>query len=589
MTNKEISHLLRTVAAAYTIKNEKKYYFQIVAYQKAADAIENTTTEAKDLFKENRLQELPGVGQSIQKHLAELFETGKVSHFSDVLKDVPRAMFPLLDIPSFGPKKAYKLVSVFKLDDPKKVIDQVAKLAKDGKIAEIDGFGEKSEADILQAIKEFRLGKTKSSRMVLPFANELAEKILTYLLESKAVKEAYTMGSLRRKRDTIGDVDLAVTSHNPEDVIAHFVSYPYKERIIERGPQTASIITSGGKQIDLMVLEPEMAGSLLQHFTGSKQHNIKLRELALKKGLSLSEKGIKQIIKGKQTMKTFVSEVGFYNALGAEWIPPEIREDTGEIERALAHDLPTLIEAKDIKGDFHLHSSFPLEQSHDQGIDSIRTMVDVGRKLGYSYMGFSEHNPSRGNHTDQQIYSLIEKRNNEIDQIQKSNKSIRIFKMLETDIQPNGNLAIDDNSLSILDASVVSIHSVFSMNREQMTKRIIKGLTHPKAKILAHPTGRLINARAGYDVDWKVLFAFCKTHNKALEINSWPERLDLPDEIVRMAVEADVLLIINTDSHAASQMNLMQYGVSVARRGWATKENVVNSWPVEKFTHWLLS
>lgn len=589
MTNKEISHLLRNVAAAYTIKNEKKYYFQIVAYQKAADAIENTTTEAKDLYKENRLQELPGVGPSIQKHLAELFATGKVSHFSDVLKDVPPAMFPLLDIPSFGPKKAYKLVCTFNLNDPTKVIDHVAKLAADGKIAVVEGFGEKSESDILQAIKEYRLGKTKSDRMVLPFANEVAEKVLTYLRKSKVVKEAYTMGSLRRRRETIGDVDLAVTSHNPQEVISHFVAYPYKERVIEQGPQTASILTSGGKQIDLMVLKPEMAGSLLQHFTGSKQHNIKLREVALKKGMSLSEKGIKQVIKGKTTMKTFDSEIAFYKALGADWIPPEIREDTGEIELALTHALPTLIELKDIKGDFHLHSSFPLEQSHDQGVDEIRTMVEVGKKLGYSYMGFSEHNPSRGNHTAQQMYSLIEKRNNEIEKIQKSNKGIRIFKLLETDIQPSGNLAIDDKSLSILDASIVSIHSVFSMNREQMTKRIINGLTHPKAKIFAHPTGRLINERAGYDVDWKALFAFCNAEKKALEINSWPERLDLPDEIVRMAVDAGVFLIINTDSHAAPQMNLMQYGVSVARRGWAAKENVVNTWPVDKLEQWLLS
>lgn len=587
MTNQEIAHLLRTIAAAYSIKNEKKYYFQIVAYQKAADSIEKTTTQAKDLYKEGRLSDLPGVGPSIQAHLTELFTHGKVKHFESVLNDVPQAVFPLLDIPSFGPKKAFKLVSHFKLDNQKTVIDAVARLAESGKIAELEGFGEKSQADILRAIQEYRLGKAKSGRMVLPYASELAEKMLTYLKTSKYVKEAYTMGSLRRRRDTIGDVDLAVTSDNPEEVLKHFTSYPYKDRIIEKGPQTSSIIVSGGKQIDIMVLKPQLAGSLLQHFTGSKAHNIKLREHALKKGLSLSEKGIKHL--KEDSVKTYDTEEKFYKALGMEWIPPEIREDTGEIELALKAEVPELIELKDIKGDFHLHSSFPIEPSHDMGSSSIKEMVEVAKQMKYKYIGFSEHNPSTGNHSGQQIYSLIKDRNDEIDKIQKNNKDIRLFKLLETDIQPSGSLAIDDKALSLLDASIVSIHSVFSMPREKMTKRIIKGLSHPKAKILAHPTGRIINERSGYDVDWDELLVFVKTHNKALEINSWPTRLDLPDEIVRMAVDAGVLLIIDTDSHEKSQMNLMQYGVSVARRGWATKENIVNAWPVKKFEQWLLS
>ncbi|MBI2442771.1 MAG: DNA polymerase/3'-5' exonuclease PolX [Candidatus Levybacteria bacterium] len=589
MTNQEISHLLRTIAASYAIKDEKKHYFQIIAYQKAADAIEKTTTEAKDLYKEDKLATLPGVGPSIQAHLSELFRTGKVKHFETVLKEVPPAVFPLLDIPSFGPKKAFKLVSVFKFTNPKTVIDDLAKIAESGKIADLEGFGEKSQADILRAVQEYRLGKTKSGRMVLPYANELAEKMLTYLRKSKYVKDAYAMGSLRRRRDTIGDVDLAVTSGKLDEVIKHFVAYPYKDRVIEKGPQTSSIIISGGKQIDIMVLKPELAGSLLQHFTGSKAHNIKLRELALKKGWSLSEKGIKQTYQGKKVMKTYDTEEKFYKALSMDWIPPEIREDTGEIERALKHDLPPLIELKDIKGDFHLHSNFPIEPSHDLGADTIKTMVDTAKQRGYSYMGFSEHNPSTGNHTAQQIYTLTQKRNNEIEKVQKSNKSIRIFKLLETDIQPSGDLAIDEKALSLLDAAIVSIHSVFSMPKEQMTKRIIKGLSRPKAKILAHPTGRIINERSGYEVDWEELFAFAKSHKKALEINAWPTRLDLPDEIVRKAVEKGVLLIIDTDSHTASQMDLMQYGVSVARRGWATKANIVNSWPLDTFTSWLLN
>jgi DNA polymerase (family 10) len=586
MTNQEIAKLLRNVAAAYAIKDEKKHYFQIVAYQKAADAIENTPTQIKDLYKEGKLIELPGIGPSIQEHLSELIKTGKVLHFENLLKDVPQAVFPLLDVPTFGPKKAYKLVTFFKLKDPKTVIDAVAKLAEQGKIAQLEGFGEKSQSDIFRAIQEYKLGKTKSGRMTLPYANELAKTIIAYLQTSKYVNQAYPLGSLRRRRDTIGDIDIAVASNNPKKVIEHFVAYPYKERVSEEGEHTASIIVSSGKQIDLMVQPPESFGSLLQHFTGSKSHNIHLREYALKKGLSLSEYGIKHKVNGKEILKTYKSEEDFYAALGLDWIPPEMREDTGEIELAIQHKLPKLVALSDIKGDFHLHSNYPIEPSHDLGRNSMQEMIKFARQLGYTYMGFSEHNPRISNHTAQQIYSIIKKRNDDIDQLQKVNKDIRIFKLLETDILPDGKLAIDDNCLSILDASIVSIHSVFTMPKEKMTKRVINGLSHPKAKILAHPTGRMINERAGFELNWQEVFSFCKKHHKALEINAWPTRLDLPDTLVRQAVEAEVNMIINTDSHATDQMNLMQYGVDVARRGWAPPRLIVNTWTVGKLSEW---
>lgn len=585
MSNREISDLLSEVAAAYSIKDEKKFRFQIIAYERAAEAIGGSTQEISDLLKENRLSEIPGIGPSLQEHLKELINTGHVKHFDKILEEIPKSVFPLLKVPTFGPKKAFKLVNYFHLDNPQTVIADVKKIAETGKIAELPGFGEKSQADILRAIDEFSLGKLKTTRMALPFASELAEKLITYLKKSPHIKDAQPLGSLRRRRDTIGDIDIAIATDKPAEAIEYFVSYPYTSRIIEKGNSGASIVTTSGKQVDLLTQSPNGFGSLLQHFTGSKNHNVHLREYALRRGLSLSEYGIRKT--KDKSLTLYKTEVDFYRALGLDWIPPEIREDTGEIELAAKHNLPKLLDLSDIKGDFHLHSSFPIEPSHDAGQDSMETMVKQAISLGYTYLGFSEHNPSTSKHTAQETLAILKKRNKEIVRLRLKYKyNIRILSLLETDIMPNGKLSVDDESLSLLDGTIVSIHSVFSMNKHDMTKRIIKGLSHPKAKILAHPTGRLINQRTGYEVDWDELFAFCKSHDKALEINAWPERLDLPDALVREAITQGIKCVIDTDSHEVSQMSMMQYGVSVARRGWATKRDILNAMEYNKLEDW---
>lgn len=589
-TNEEIARLLRSVAGAYVIKNEAKYRFQILAYQKAADAIDSSSKEVKDLLLENKLSKIPGIGESIKKHLTELFEKGEVGHFNEILNEISPAVFPLLDIPSFGPKKAFKLISAFGLKDPKTVIDKIYNLASENKIAPLDSFGEKSQADIITAIDEYRLGKTKSSRMVLPLAQEIADDILEYLRKNKDVVEAYPLGSLRRKKSTIGDVDIAVTSKNPQKVLTHFVNYPYKDRIIEKGDITASIVLSGNKQIDLMVLSPDQIGSLLQHFTGSKEHNVKLREYALKKGFSLSEKGIKL---KDGTLKKFSNEKDFYNFLGIDWIEPEMRENKGEIEAALQQaqgirpGLPKLVKLEDIKGDFHIHSNFPIDSSHDYGKDSMQTMIDKAISLGYKYIGFSEHNPSVGNHSESEVYKLLAERNKKIEQLRKSNKNIRIINLLEVDILTSGKLALSDKCLDLLDMAIVSIHSSFKSSSEKMTKRILSGLSHPKAKILAHPTGRLINQRNGYEAFWDKIFEFAKKENKALEINAWPTRLDLRDDLVLQAKKLGCKFVVNTDSHAVGHMDNMKYGVSVARRGWCTKKDILNTLSYSDLASWM--
>lgn len=585
MTNNEIAKLLRNVAASYAIKDEEKFRFQIIAYQRAADTIEHSNIEVQDLFEDEKLDILPGVGKAIRSHLEELFKTGHVKHFNWVTKGIPKSIFPLLDVPTFGAKKAYKLVKKLSLKNPKTVVSDLEKLAKEGKIAALVGFGEKSEKDILRAINEYKQGRVKSTRMVLPYAFELAEKVVSYLKKSEVVLAAYPLGSLRRMMATVGDIDIAVSTRKPKEAIDYFVNYPYKERVIEKGDTTASILLSSGRQVDLMTQMPNSFGSLLQHFTGSKNHNIHLREYALKKGLSLSEYGIK---KGEKLLK-FNTEEKFYAALGMQWIPPEIREDKGEIELALNHKLPKLIELSDIKGDVHIHSDCPIEPSHDLGHSSMEEMITKALNLGYEYLGFSEHNPSISKHGKDKIYSLLKARSQKIEQLRKSNKNIRILNLLEVDILASNKLAIDDKIISTLDAIIVGVHSAFSMNKNEMIKRIINGLSHPKAKILAHPTGRLLNQRPGFDLDWELIFDFCKKNNKALEINAWPNRLDLPDFIVREAVKSKVKMVINTDSHGEEQMPLMEYGVAVARRGWAQKSDILNTMEYNQFIKWLKS
>lgn len=583
MTNIEIAKLFRDVAASYSIKNEAKFRFQIIAYQKATDTIEGLTTQLEDLYKENGLEQIPGVGPTIRTRLEELFKTGKVSHFEEVKRGIPPSVFVFMQIPSLGPKKAFKLATHFKLNNPQTAVQDLEKVAKTHEIAKLEGFGEKSESDIIRAINEFREGKGKTTKMLLPYAYDLADQVVQYLKKSESVKDARTLGSLRRMKPLVGDIDIAVSSNDTKETIEHFTKYPRTERIIEKGPTTSSLLTTGGNQVDLMVLPPSQWGSLLQHFTGSKEHNVHLREYALKKGLSLSEKGIKNLKTGK--LQEFKTEEEFYSAIGMQWIPPEMREDTGEIELAIKHNLPKIIELKDIKGEFHIHSSFPLEPSHDLGKNTISEMLQFAKKLGYEYLGFSEHNPSQSKHTKAQIVDLVKRRNEEIDKAQTKTK-VKLFKLMETDILPNGEIALPDEALELLDATIVSVHSVFKTPRDEMTKRVIKGLSHPKAKILAHPTGRLLNERNGYELDFEQIFQFCKKNNKALEINAYPNRLDLTDALVRLAIEAGVRLAINTDSHASYQMDLMKYGIAVARRGFATKDDIINCMSYNKVVDW---
>lgn len=597
ITNQEIARLLRNVAAVYRVKEGNS--FKIIAYERAATSIEHATSEVKDLWDDGKLDKIPGVGASIAAHLDELFRTGKVKHFEKLFSALPEAMFEFLNIPGIGPKTALKLCQYLNIKKSEKALEKLRKAAEKGKIRIIEGFGEQSEKEILQGLAEF--GRRKK-RLLLPIANFYAEAILSYLKGCRLVLRTDFLGSLRRRCATVGDIDIAVASNQAKKVVDYFVSYPKKMRILEAGENKGRILLTNDVQVDLMVEPPESYGSLLQHSTGSKQHNIALREIAQKKGLSLSEHGIK-IVKspkpacrpGRSKVKSYSTEEDFYRALGVGWIPPELRENTGEIELAQKGKLPKLAEFKEIKGDLHIHSSFDIETSHDLGVSSLAEIYQKAQDLDYEYIALVEHNPSTSKHNQKQIIDLIKRKKEYIEQFLSSRekrqgkrtKKVYIFNSLEVDIKPTGERAVPDEALQILDFVIVSIHSSFRMERKRMTERILKALDHPKVKILAHPTGRKLNVREAYEVDWEVVFDFCKKHQKFLEINAWPDRLDLPDSLIREAVAQGVKLIINTDSHKLEDMDLMKYGVWTARRGWATGGDIINTFSYDKIKSYL--
>lgn len=606
LTNLQIAELLRSVAAAYQLKDAGKNKFKIVAYQKAADAVEHASSELKDLWDEGKLDDIPGIGPSIAGHLSEMFSTGKSKHFAEVMAGLPPAMFKLMEVPGIGPKTAYRLAHELSL----KTFADLEKAAKKGHIAKLPGFGKQSEIDILRSLDEVR-GREK--RQILPYADQIASEMVLWMKQNKYVKRIEPLGSLRRRVSTIGDIDLAAATEKGNLVLEHFTKFPKAQRVLEKGERSAGIIVPGNIQVDLMVETPDAFGAMLQHFTGSKHHNIALREFALKKGLSLSDygiyilndkgkkkgavtkaaKGVSRPIKRDKSeykeLKKFATEEAFYKFIGMDYIPPEMREDSGEIKKATEHMLPKLVELKDIKADFHMHSDFDVETSHDTGESSIEELVGKADSLGYEYFSLSEHNPSQSGHNMSQIVEILKRKREKVDKVNYSlqNKAKisvkKVFNSLEIDIKPQGGVPVDDKGLDTLDFANVSIHSSFRQSKEDTTKRVLSALAHPKVKIFSHPTGRKLNEREGVDLDWDQVFDFCIKFNKWVEINCDPMRLDLPDNLVREAVKRGVMLTLGTDAHHKDGLDNMRWGISVARRGWAEARNIINTLNLVEF------
>lgn len=595
MTNLEIAELLRDVAAAYKLQDEKKFRFQIIAYERAADSIEHATSELKDLWDDKKLDSVPGIGPSIQSHLDELFKSGRSEHFSKLLDPLPKIMFEFMKVPGIGAKTGYRLATELKL----KSMAELEAAASSGKIAEMEGFGEESQTKILKSVKEAK-GKKGSVRHLLPYAMVVASEVIEYMRSNKNVTQIHPLGSLRRQAVTVGDIDISVATNNSSDVLEYFTKYPKAQKVIEKGEHSSSIVAPGGVQVDLMVQPEEAYGSLLQHFTGSKNHNIALREYAIKKGLSLNEYGISKVEVQRNVDKKrsdrgavgkvkFKSEKEFYNYLGLDYIEPELREDTGEIEAAKNHNLPTLITLKDVKADLQIHSSYDIETSHDLGMSSMEDIVKKGNELGYEYLAFTEHNPSQKVHTDKQIVEILKRKREKVDDlnysITKSKEGTvkKVFNSLEIDMKPDGTLPVPNDGMDTLDFALVSIHSSFDLQKEKQTKRVLDCLAHPKVKIFAHPTGRLINQREGADLDWPEIFRYCLKMNKFIEINCDPMRLDLPDMLVRDAVKMGVKMSFGTDAHHKDGMNNLIWGISVAKRGWVEAKDIINTLPLAEF------
>lgn len=586
MTNTEIAHFLRAIAAAYEIADEKKNLFRIRAYDRAADAVEHLSIEAKDLWDDKELEKVGGIGESIAKHLDEIFKTGKSKHFDEVTKGMNPATFKLMELEGVGPKTAHKLSETLGIVEEKDALDKLEKAAKSGKVESLDGLGKASQEEILRSIEEL---KDKKDRMLLSYAENIAEELLSWMKKDNSVKSADVLGSLRRKAATVGDIDISVASREGKAVLDHFEKYPKAVRTLERGDRDASLLLPNDIRVDVKVMFPESYGSLLQHFTGSKHHNIALREYAQKKGWSLSEYGIKVPGKIKKNkLKKFYKEKDFYSFLGMVWIPPELREANGEIEAAIRQaqgkqpGLPKLVKLSDIKADLQIHSDFKIETSHDMGESSMKELVNKANDLGYEYIAFTEHNPSQTGHKEKDFIDLLKRKKEKVqklnEDLNKTEKSVRrVFNSLEIDIMPDGKLPVPSEGLELLDFVLVSIHSSFRQSRTEMTKRVLRAFDNPKVKIFAHPTGRMLNHREGVELEWDKIFEFCKKNDVWLEINADPMRLDLPDVKVKDAINAGVKMTLGTDAHHEDSMDNMKWGVYVARRGWAETSDIVNT------------
>ncbi len=563
MTNQQIAQIFNHIADILEIQGE--IVFKVRAYQKAAETIANFAGDIAHLS-EKELSELPGIGKAIAQKTRELVETGKLKYYEDLKKSEYAPLVELLQIQSVGPKHARLLYDRLGV----KTISDLEKAAQQGKIKGLAGMGSKTEENILKGINALRKHKER-----IPIGEILPKVEIIYaeLKKLKEVKNILIAGSLRRFKETIGDADILIASEKPKPIMDAFVKLPEVSQILSQGETKSSIITEDGFQVDLRVVEPESFGAAAHYFTGSKSHNVKIRTLAVKKGIKVNEYGI---FKGKKRIASKTEEE-VYQALGMQWVPPEIREDGGEIELALKHKIPKLIELKDIKGDLQMHTTW------SDGWNSIEEMAEAGRKCGYEYIAITDHSPTLGitkGLTEDKIYKQIE----EIKKINKKFKGFKILTGIEVDIRDNGQLDLPNSVLKELDIVVASIHTKFNLPKEQMTKRIIKALENEVVDILGHPTGRLLGKREPYEVDMKKIIDAAKANKKVLELNGCPDRLDLNDIYLRQAKEKGVKIAISTDSHKNLHLSdWMRYGVGMARRGWLEKKDVVSTLPLEKF------
>ncbi len=551
--------------------------FKPYAYEKAAISLQTLQQDVAQLYLEGgrkRLEELDGIGKAMSDHIEEYIKTGKIKVYEEFKKSLPVNLDEMTRVEGLGPRKVKVLYEKLGITNLK----ELEKAAKKHQIAPLAGFGAKTEENILQGL-EFL--KTSHGRLVLHEILPTARKVLDVLEKQPEVEKVSLAGSLRRRRETIGDVDFLVVSKNPKKTMDFFVNLPGVQKVWGKGGTKASVYMAGGFDMDLRVVPAKSWGAALQYFTGSQDHNIATRKIAIEKGLKLSEYGI---FRGAKQI-TGATEEAVYKALGMAWVAPEMRENTGEIELAKMGKLPALLELSDIKGDLHVHSSWPaLLTGEDDGKDSIETLAKKAMEMGYEYLGISDHTHDlhvEKSLNDKQLLAQIEHIKKLNRKFQISNFKFQILAGCEANVRKDGSIDVSDAVLEKLDYVIVGVHSLHKMEKAEMMARIEKAMRNPHVDILAHPTGRIVGSREEYQHDFEKIIKIAKETGTILEINA-SYRMDLRDINIRRAKEEGVKMIINTDTHKKWQLASMEYGVSQARRGWAEPKDIINTLPVEK-------
>ena len=570
LNNRQLADTFTLIANLLEIKGEVIYV--TLAYRKASESLLALPRDAREFWKEGKLREIPGVGKAIAEKIDELLNTGKLQFLENLKKEIPEELATWLAVPSLGPKKVamiWKTLNITALAD-------LEAAAKDGKLRSLPGMGAKSESAILEGIASL---SRRSGRLPLGKAYPRAQEIIKTLKGVKGVVDAEAAGSLRRMRSTVGDLDILVAAKDSSVVMEAFVNLPGVSRVLGKGETKSSIEFSDGVRAQVWVHPPEKFGTALQYATGSKDHNVLLRQIALDKGLSLSEHSFTKVKGGKEIF--CATEEAVYETLGLPWIPPELREGRDEVTLAKANKLPKLIEVKDIKSNLHMHSTY------SDGKLSMLDMAKAAIKRGLKVIVFSDHSVSLGVANG----LSIERHKQQAAEIKKLQKQfgdeLIVLHSSEVEIKADGSLDYPDDFLASLDIVVASLHSSLRQPREKITERLLQAINNPHVDIIGHPTGREIPDREGADLDMEVILQAAAKSGVAMEISASPYRLDLDDMHARRARELGVLLTINTDAHAEEDYDLLHYGVAIARRAGVTKNDVINTWSADKLLKWL--
>lgn len=569
MKNREIAQIFNDIADLLEIKDDNP--FKIRAYRRAAMNLEALTQDLDALVAEDKLNQIPGIGKDLAEKIKEYYHTGKIQTYEDLKKEVPQALLEMMKIPGVGPKTVKLLYEKLNV----KSIDELEKLARDGKLRGLPGIQQKTEENIIKGIELLKKGR---ERMPLGIALPLAEAIIEELKKVGTIKQISYAGSVRRMKETVKDIDILITTREPLKIMEKFVNLPNVEKVLAKGHTKSSILTKEGIQVDLRVVEPESFGAALQYFTGSKNHNIHLRTIAQKQGLKINEYGVFEEKTDKKIAGKTEEEI--YKLFGMDWIPPELREDRGEIEAAMEKRLPKLVRLEDIKGDLQVHTNW------SDGGHPLEEMIKFLAARGYEYSAITDHSKSLGvarGLDEKRLVAQME----EIEKLQKKYDGFKILTGIEVDIRSDGTLDLDEDVLRKVDVVVGSIHTGFKQGKEKLTARLEKAIKTGLIDFIAHPTSRLMGERDGYELDWDKIFKLAKKYDTGFEINAYYLRLDLNDILARRAKEMGLFLTINTDAHFQDQLDMIKYGVAVARRAWLEKKDILNCWPYKDLIKFL--